>query len=282
MKKAGENFIFLQSGFFDKLWRLMRSNSMDEERLSQAESAPQEDASDTQACTPTSPSPDEDERAGTIPPVFLDGEKQGGAEEEGAGREKADGSAVTIPVRYNHETRALSLDQARVLAQKGMKFDELSPTLEKMKFLAAAEGKSLPELADQLLQRRDQELYDGLLEECYGDEELAKRMFEAEKAKRQARWESAREQEAAAVAQDREELHRRLADQYLELKKLVPDIGEFSRLPRQVRIKRSPRPRRLRKRRPGRRRGPKPPEPGRTRIRPSTRCWRGYGGELNV
>ena len=84
------------------------------------------------------------------------------------------------------------------------------------------------------MQRRDQELYDGLLEECYGDEELAKRMFEAEKAKRQARWESAREQEAAAVAQDREELHRRLADQYLELKKLVPDIGEFSRLPRQV------------------------------------------------
>ena len=207
---------------------------MDEERLSQAESAPQEDASDTQACTPTSPSPGEDERAGTIPPVFLDGEKQGGAEEEGAGRGKADGSAVTIPVRYNHETRALSLDQARVLAQKGMKFDELSPTLEKMKFLAAAEGKSLPELADQLLQRRDQELYNGLLEECYGDEELAKRMFEAEKAKRQARWESAREQEAAAVAQDREELHRRLADQYLELKKLVPDIGEFSRLPRQV------------------------------------------------
>ncbi len=53
-----------------------------------------------------------------------------------------------IPVRYNHESRELTLEEAQALAQKGLKFDELSPTLDKIRYLAAANQKSVQEMVD--------------------------------------------------------------------------------------------------------------------------------------
>lgn len=93
-----------------------------------------------------------------------------------------------VQIRYNHETRRISLKEAQVLAQKGLKFDELSPTLDKLRYLAAANNKSLPDMVDALAQSQDQQLYRSLMQECGGNEALAKRLYQAEKDKWNARF----------------------------------------------------------------------------------------------
>ena len=143
----------------------------------------------------------------------------------------AGGTPLTIPIQYNHESRELTLDEARDLAQKGLKFDELTPTLEKMRFLAAANGKSLPDLVDALVESQDKQLYQSLLDECDGNEAIARRLYEAEKAERQSRYETARQAETAAQQKEREALTERLAAEFLELQKEFPDVQAFGELP---------------------------------------------------
>lgn len=89
-------------------------------------------------------------------------------------------------------------------------------------------------MVDALVESQDKKLYDSIMEECYGDEKLAKRLFEVEKAQRQAKYESARQQETAAEQKAKEDLAKRLADDFVELQEEFPDITEFSRLPQQV------------------------------------------------
>ncbi len=150
-----------------------------------------------------------------------------------------DGDApLTIPVRYNHKNRVLTVEQAQVLAQKGMKFDELSPVLDKLRFLAAADGVSLAGLADALLERREKQRYQALLDECGGNEALAGRLFEAEQAKAQEQFRAARaDEQAAADAADKQAddaLVRRLADEFVGLQAQFPALTAFGQLPRPV------------------------------------------------
>lgn len=141
---------------------------------------------------------------------------------------------ITIPIQYKHEARELTLEEAQDFAQKGLRYDEIAPTLDKLRFLAAANDKEISEMVDALVESQDKKLYDSIMEECYGDEKLAKRLFEVEKAQRQAKYESARQQETAAEQKAKEDLAKRLADDFVELQEEFPDITEFSGLPQQV------------------------------------------------
>ena len=141
---------------------------------------------------------------------------------------------ITIPIQYKHEARELTLEEAQDFAQKGLRYDEIAPMLDKLRFLAAANDKEISEMVDALVESQDKKLYDSIMEECYGDEKLAKRLFEVEKAQRQAKYESARQQETAAEQKAKEDLAKRLADDFVELQEEFPDITEFSGLPQQV------------------------------------------------
>lgn len=145
-----------------------------------------------------------------------------------------DGQPIVIPVRYNHESRELTLDEAQALAQKGLKFDELSPTLDKIRYLAAANQKSVQEMVDALVEGQDKQLYNAILEECGGNEALAKRLYEAEKDKWNTRYANSREEEARAPEKDKEDLTSRLAGEFLELKAEFPDVAEFKQVPQPV------------------------------------------------
>lgn len=152
-----------------------------------------------------------------------------------AGQADADGAPpVTIPVRYNHQSRLLTLEEARTLAQKGLKYDELTPALDKLRYLAAANHISLQEMADGLAKSQDNLLYQSILGECGGNETLAKRLYEAEKSRWQTGYASARDEDAETAREDRNRLTARLADDFLELKAEFPAIREFGDLPRAV------------------------------------------------
>ena len=134
---------------------------MEENEIMQpAESAPQEDAEST-ATAAAEPTTEEAKALGTTPDAESTEDVQ---------------QPITIPIQFNHESRELSLEEAQSLAQKGLKFEELSPTLEKIRFLAAANGKSMQEMVDALAESQDKQLYQSILAECDGNEALANRL----------------------------------------------------------------------------------------------------------
>ncbi len=86
-----------------------------------------------------------------------------------------------IALKFNKEIREVSLDEAVTLAQKGLKFDKISPELERIKSLANKKGMSIGEFISEIekgeLSRRRSEL----LESAGGNEELAEHILELEK-----------------------------------------------------------------------------------------------------
>ena len=54
---------------------------------------------------------------------------------------------ITVPVRYKHESRALTLDEASAWSQKGMCYE---PVYEDLRRLAVTMGKSVQEFVETL------------------------------------------------------------------------------------------------------------------------------------
>lgn len=188
------------------------------EIMQPTESAPQEDA-ESVATAAAEPTTDEAEALGTTPDAESTEDVQ---------------KPITIPIQYNHESRDISLEEAQSLAQKGLKFDELSPTLEKIRFLATANGKSMQEMVDALVESQDKQLYSSILAECDGNESIAQRLFEAEKAKRQNLYDSNQKEAAAAQEKEKADLAKRLADEFVELQREFPEMAEFAAVPKSV------------------------------------------------
>ena len=192
---------------------------MEENEIMQpAESAPQEDAEST-ATAAAEPTTEDAEALGTTPDAESTEDVQ---------------QPITIPIQYNHESRELTLEEAQTLAQKGLKFDEVSPTLEKIRFLATANGKSMQEMVDALVESQDKQLYSSILAECDGNESIAQRLFDAEKLKRQTAAESAQKEATAAQEKEKADLAKRLADEFVELQREFPEMAEFSAVPKSV------------------------------------------------
>lgn len=148
-------------------------------------------------------------------------------------------------VQYNHEELRLSRDEATALAQKGMRLDrleeqtgtqasELVPLLDKLRFLAVSNSKTLPEMVDALVESQDKQLYESILAECDGNDAIAQRLFDAEKAKRQGLFESQKQETAAAQEKQKADLTKRLADEFVELQREFPELAEFSAVPKSV------------------------------------------------
>lgn len=54
-------------------------------------------------------------------------------------------SGQVIPIKFNKEIKEITLEEAKSLAQKGMKYDTVSEPLERIRSLAADSGKTLAE-----------------------------------------------------------------------------------------------------------------------------------------
>ncbi|MBQ0110454.1 MAG: hypothetical protein KBS41_00795, partial [Oscillospiraceae bacterium] len=130
-----------------------------------------------------------------------------------------------VKVKYNHEESFYSLDEAAQIIQKNMYAKE---SLEKLQFMAAGKGMSLPDLVDELFDRNEKETLSLLKEEFAQDEEgflnaLLKR----------------REQNAEAFMNTFKEpkepdINQRLADEFFELCEQVPEISDIRSLPDSV------------------------------------------------
>lgn len=144
-----------------------------------------------------------------------------------------------VRVKFNKRERTYTTEEAAPLVEMGLKWDSFRPQHEKLRYIAVSQGKSVGELIDQLLNDSDGQLYRQLMDECGGNETAAGRLFEAQKAERQQRFEQSRAGELEQERQDLEELQssleQRLADDFLMLINEVPGrFGGFEDVPAAV------------------------------------------------
>lgn len=85
-----------------------------------------------------------------------------------------------IPVKFNKEIRNLSIDEASVLAQKGLKYESIEKDYNALKELANEDKMSVPVFLSDLARRRTEEKKATLTEKCGGDEALAEHILKLE------------------------------------------------------------------------------------------------------
>lgn len=118
---------------------------------------------------------------------------------------------ITIPVKFNGEMKNLTVDEASLLAQKGMKFDSIKDNFEQIKKLARTHGKSVPEFIQAMKQNETELRRKELLQKCSGDTELVDKI-------------TALEEKASENGYD----------SFDEVKEFFPKIQNVEALPEQV------------------------------------------------
>ena len=91
---------------------------------------------------------------------------------------------IKIPIKFNKETKNLTLEEATTLAQKGLKFESIEKEYNLLKQLASRENKSIPNYIAELERRYNEEKKQSLTEKCGGNQEIAEHILALEKEKK--------------------------------------------------------------------------------------------------
>lgn len=170
-----------------------------------------------------------------------EGENTEAAENEGDGNHTDTGetAAPFMTVRYNHEDRALSEDEARQFAQIGIQYENTKKGIfSKLDYAAALKGVSVDKLVEEMISIPEKEQREKLMEMYGDDEESVEIGMRIYREKQQADYQKvldARADEAQkAEEQNKEKISSRLADEYISLKAEIPEVPEYEKLPDSV------------------------------------------------
>lgn len=107
------------------------------------------------------------------------------SEENGTTQTKGEElNEIVIPVKFNKEIKNLTIEEAAVLAQKGMKFDLISKDFDELKQISRKNGKSVAQFIEHLKNEEYSKRKEELLEKCSGDEELAEHILTLENSQK--------------------------------------------------------------------------------------------------
>ena len=150
------------------------------------------------------------------------------------GSAAADGTEPVLTVRYNHADKALSMAEAKELAQKGLKFDSMTDMLNDISYLAAIQGKTPVELIKGYIEAGENIKRQELIEK-YGEcSEAVEVLIEKYRNENQKKFTAAKEtlkQKEEAAEQD---LNQRIADEFLKMKGDFPELTDYAALPNEV------------------------------------------------
>lgn len=138
---------------------------------------------------------------------------------------------ITVPIRFNHESKHLTIDEAATYAQKGMAAE---PVMSKLRYLSAIFGKPVNQVVDSLLTSNEEARKNEILEQVNGDEELANKLLNAEKSDYQKAVDEMIAAENNAEEQEKLSTTDRLANDFLELQKEMPEISSVDKIPKAV------------------------------------------------
>jgi len=89
-------------------------------------------------------------------------------------------SETTVPIKFNKETRNLTLEEACALAQKGLKFETIEKDFAVLKELAQHHHLSVPVFLENLRKNCLEEKKNALVEKCGGNAEIAEHILNLE------------------------------------------------------------------------------------------------------
>ena len=134
-----------------------------------------------------------------------------------------------------------SRSEALKLINQGQKFNENAENLELLDMIAAASSKAdginysdVSEFVVSLKSAIDDSLYQECLNDTDGDEEIAKELFEARKAKRDKHYSEILANRQAQREEKNKEKTQRVADEFLDLQKEFPEFASYADLPKEV------------------------------------------------
>ena len=136
-----------------------------------------------------------------------------------------------LEIKYNHEKRMLSQDEARILAQKGLYYESAYNSIER---IATLNGVSVEDFLNDFEKKQDDAYRESLMERFGGDEEAVNGMMELREIKKKQTLENAvnkKQQESEAKIQSENE---RLANEFSAMKKEFPELTDFTALPENV------------------------------------------------
>lgn len=174
----------------------------------------------------------------------------GGAPQDEANTNNADGSgnsadnaasatdnpevspAPFLEIKYNHESKGLTREEAATWAQKGMHYDGLYQNLER---IADLKGVSVKDLINSFETEQDEAYRRELAERFGDDEETINIMMEHYQNGKQGKIDAAKNKRLQDEATAEQNINTRLANEFIELQKEFPELSEFADLPESVR-----------------------------------------------
>ena len=137
-------------------------------------------------------------------------------------------------VRFKHRDVELTREDAVNFAQKGMLYDEMAPTIDTLRRMAAGAGKTVAELVGSIAQANERAMKARFLQEAHGDESVAERLMQLEQSRLQSAYDSSLAAEKAAEETAQKTLTDRLATEFVELQAEFPELKEFKDIPASV------------------------------------------------
>lgn len=157
----------------------------------------------------------------------------GGAEGNPA-EQNEENSDFVLPVKFNKKNVDLKYDEAVAYAQKGMKYDQISGDLQKLKDHAARNGKSFSEFVAGLEEAEIAVIKQQCKETAGGNEEYEQLLFEKAMKDRDLKLQEYNDAQSAKKKTEQETLEQRIADGVIAIGKLDPEIKEVSQIPESV------------------------------------------------
>ena len=151
-----------------------------------------------------------------------------GADAIGSDSTSAEAEAPFLEIKYNHQKKGLTKDEAITLAQKGMHYEGAYKALER---IATLEGKTIDEYLASAEQSRD-DAYRQRLEERFGDDtETIDKMMELYSIKKEKTLASAQEDAKKAKEKAEQSENERIANEFVKMKDDFPELTDFASLP---------------------------------------------------
>lgn len=136
-----------------------------------------------------------------------------------------------LEIRYNHERKGLSKEEAVTLAQKGMHYEGAYKALERV---AALKGQSVKDFLGGIEAQQDEAYRQELLKKFGEDEDTVNKMMELYQINKQKTLDEAalrREEETNRAEQS---VNERLANEFTEMLGEFEGLTDFASLPNEV------------------------------------------------
>lgn len=150
---------------------------------------------------------------------------------ETSGVESGTEETPFMTVKYNHEEKELTQEEARNWAQKGMHYESL---YDKLDFIAAQSDISVNDLVETMVKSIETEKLEELRERYGDDEETINDLMSIYREKQKKKYDKVISERKSASEQQIESDNARIAAEFRALKAEHPELTEFSSLPESV------------------------------------------------